>query len=1033
VVSLRLEEGFLQHVHQRPDAVAICGDTTLTYRQLATRAVAVAGGLARLGVRRETLVGTAFTRGVDAVVAAVGIVLAGGAYVPISPTGPARRTGELLADSGIGIVVTDDAATGAVAAAAPDGTEVVDLARVEAWGSGTAVDGFTPPPPLDERSPLAHVLFTSGSTGKPKGVLIEHAGVCRIAHEPHFLALSPDDHVAQASPLEFDAATLEIWGALLNGARLCVVDTADVVVSTRFAAALREHRITVAWVTAPLFNQLVDEDPAIFAPLSRIFTGGDVVSPRHVDLVREHCPGLAVHNGYGPTENTVFTTVHRIDSAHDGPLPIGRPITGTTVLVLDDDREPVRRGETGEIYTGGLGIARGYLGEPALTAERFVRVGGERYYRTGDFAHQDRDGLLHFHGRADGQVKIRGHRVETAEVTAALLAVPGVRDAHVRPVGTTAQDKRLVGYVVAPGGDEATVRAALASELPSYLLPDQFVWLDRLPLNANGKVDGAALPVPGAARPAARHTEAESRLAALWGEVLGVAPDTIGSDDEFLAIGGNSIKLGALLGRLDRRLGVGLEFADAMRAGTLAKMTATLADATTGSAPAIPAPPRGTRVRLHPSQLGLYAHWAADPDSVAYNVPVRLRLRGPVEPARTRRALRALVDRHDALRMGFVLADGGVRQVEVTGGDVEFEVLDGPVRDVLGRFVRPFRLDRPPLLRALLVPTGPDTHDLYLDSHHVVLDGLSLRVLVTDLLALHLGDEPPAPPTTFAGAARWCHDRGDDPAAEEFWLAELAEPSGADLPLDRPRGARRATRGAVVRRELPAEDLAAVEGAARRAGTTPFTVVLTAYVAALARRTGHLDLVVGTPTSGRTAHPDLERVVGMFANVVALRARLTRDTGLGELLRHLDDRRRAALSHPDLPLEPLAKRLGIPRDPARNALFDAVFAYQDLEFYEFAGGGLEISVELCNPGTTRYDLNLQVYRRPDRLVLDLEHAADLVAPDSAAALLGECLRALTELIDDPRTPVFGTPSGGVPQHETTPRATADSVRRSPAR
>lgn len=1033
MVSLRLDECFLEHVRQRPDAVAICGDTTLTYHQLATRAVAVAGGLARLGVRRETLVGMSFARGVDAVVATVGIVLAGGAYVPISPTTPGRRIGELLADSGVGLVVADAAAVGVVAAAAPAGVEVVDLARVEAWGSSTEVDGFAAPPPLDERSPLAHVLFTSGSTGKPKGVLVEHAGICRLAREPHFLAFSPDDHVLHANPLEFDAATMEIWGALLNGARLCVVETSTVVVSTRFAAALREHRITFAWVTAPLFNQLVDEDPTIFAPLTKVFTGGDVVSARHVDLVREHCPRLAVHNGYGPTENTVFTTLYRIDTEHDGPIPIGRPITDTTVLVLDDNREPVPPGVVGEIYTGGLGIARGYLNKPELTAERFVHIDGERYYRTGDFAHQDRDGLLHFHGRADGQVKIRGHRIETAEVTAALLALPGVRDAHVRPVGTTVQDKRLVAYVVAPGTDEANVRAELASVLPSYLLPDQFVWLDRLPLNANGKVDGTKLPASGVTRTGARHTEAESRLAALWGEVLGLPPDTIGSDDAFLAIGGNSIKLGALLGRLDRRLGVRLGFADAIQARTLAGMTAALAGATTGYAPPISLPVQGTQVHLHPRQLGLYAHWAAAPDSVVYNVPVRLRLRGPVEPLRMRQALRALVDRHDALRMSFVFADGGVRQVAVAGAEADCEVLDGPVRDVLGRFVRPFRLDRPPLLRALLVPAGPDTHDLYLDAHHIVLDGVSLRVLVSELLDLYLGDEPPTPPTTFAGAAQWCHDQGDDPAAEEFWLAELAGAAGSDLALDRPRGTRRATRGAVVRRELPAEDLARVEQAARQADTTPFTAVLTAYVTAIARRTGHLDLVVGTPTSGRTAHPDLEQVVGMFANMVALRAQLAGDTGLGDLLRQLDGRRCAALSYPDFPVERLAKRMGIPRDPARNPIFDAVFAYQDLEFYEFARGGLEISVELCNPGTTRYDLNLQAYRRPDRLVLDLEYAADLFTDDSAESLLDECLRALAELVDDPRTPVFGTPFRAVPEAEATLRTNVDSVRRSPVR
>lgn len=1021
--SLRLDECFLDQVRRRPDAVAVCGETTLTYRELADRALAVAAGLARLGVARETLVGMAFARGADAVVAAVGIVLAGGAYVPVSPATPARRVGELLADSDVGVVVAEAAAMTSIAEAAPAGVEVVDLARVEAWGHGAG--DHTVPPPLDDRSPLAHVLFTSGSTGKPKGVLIEHAGIFRIVREPHFLAFSPDDHVLHASPLEFDAATMEIWGALLNGARLCVVDAATVVVPVRFAAALREHEVTWAFVTSALFNQLVDDEPAIFAPLRKLFTGGDVVSPRHVELVRAHSPGLALHSAYGPTENTVYTTVHPIDRELDGPVPIGRPIDGTTVLVLDEHRRPVPPGVVGELYTGGSGVARGYLNRPELTAERFVDIGGGRYYRTGDHAHQDADGLLHFRGRVDGQVKIRGHRIEIAEVTSAVHAVAGVRDAYVRVAGDTVQDKRLVAYLVAPGTDEAAVRAELAAALPDYLQPDQFVWLDRLPLNTNGKVDLSALPAPGAARPKARQTEAEARLAELWGEVLGLPSDTIAPADDFLAIGGNSLKLGALLGRLDRRLGVRLGYPEALRARSLAEMTEAVADAETGHAPLIPLPLPGTRVHLHPRQLALYAHWAADPDSVAYNVPVRLRLRGSVDADRLRHALCALVERHDALRMRFVLADGGVRQVALPDAEVDFEVFDGP--DVPGRFVRPFRLDRPPLLRALLVRA---TQDLYLDIPHIVLDGLSLRVLVADLLDRYVGAGPATPAPSFAGAAQWCHDRGDDPAAEAFWLAELAGSPGDDLALDRPRGTRRATRGAVARRELPVAELARVEQAAREAGTTPFTVVLTAYAAALARRTGHRDFVIGAPTSGRTANPDLDRVVGMFANVVGLRAKLTSGTTLGDLLRHLDERRAAALSYPDHPAEKLAKALGFPRDSARNALFDAVFAYQDLEFYEFAKDGLAVSVELVNPGTTRYDLNLQAYRRPDRLVLDLEYATDLFERAGAESLVDECLRALAELVDDPATPVFSASFRDLPEAEA---ANADSAGRAPVR
>jgi amino acid adenylation domain-containing protein len=996
-VNDRVDEHFLEQVRLRPDAIAVVsGTTTMTYRQLADRATALAGGLAELGVRRETLVGMAFDRSADAVVAMLAITLAGGAYVPLNPAFPARRIADLLDDSGVRLVLGDRAGRASVAAAAPDGVRVLGLSEVPHRPN------FVTPP---GRSPLAYVMYTSGSTGRPKGVLVEHGGIVRLVREPDYADFSATDRFAQLSALEFDAATMEIWGALLNGARLCIVDNDTAVVPQCLAEALRTHEITVAWLTSALFNQLADEDPGMFAPLRHLLTGGDVLSPRHVELVRARNPELVLHNGYGPTENTTFTTVHRIDRRYDGPIPIGRPIRGTTVLVLDDDRKPVPAGTVGELYAGGAGVARGYLNNAELTTERFVRVDGERYYRTGDRVHADADGVLHFHGRTDGQVKIRGHRVEIGEVTAALHAVHGVIDCHVRVV-----DKRLVAYVVAPDTTERAVRTALADALPRYTLPDQYQWLDRLPLNANGKVDAAALPAPSRTD-AAEHTAEQRALAELWSDLLGVDPGVIGPRDRFLEIGGNSIMLGVLLGRIHRRYGVQLSFTDAVAAPTLAELTKAVATAARGEV--APIPPSSGPVDLHPQQLGLYAVTQAEPDSLAYNIPVRLTVRGPLDVPRLRSACTALVHRHDALRMRCTPVAGAVRQVAVDEVAPEFEYLAAPTPDLLKGFVRPFQLDRPPLLRALLVHTGPDEHELYLDAHHIVVDGVSLRVLVRDLFALYDGTTPATQATTYADAAQWCHDRQVTEATdvtEDFWRTELAgAPMGLDLPTDRPRGRSRAVRGAVVTRTLPAARLADVDRTARQLGTTPFAVLLAAYTATLARLSGQRDLVVGTPMSGRT-HPAVESVVGMFVSTVCVRAELTDDTDLAGLARQLGARQWQALSHQGFPFERLADRLGVPRDPARNPVFDALFAYQDLGLYEFTSADLAVSVELLNPGTTRFDLNLQAYRRPDRLVLDLEYARELFDPASADYLLDQCLLALDDLVEDPSTPVFAAVS-----------------------
>ncbi|MDV9178863.1 non-ribosomal peptide synthetase, partial [Streptomyces sp. W16] len=419
---------------------------------------------------------------------------------------------------------------------------------------------FAPPPVDPGRSPLAYIMFTSGSTGTPKGVMVEHRGVVRLVKDTDYLDFSPDRRFAHCAALEFDASTLEIWGPLLNGGSLCVIDTRTAVVPALFGRALRAHGVTTCWLTAPLFHQLADEDPEIFAPLTDLLTGGDVVSPDHVNRVLVRNPGLRVHNGYGPTENTTFTTVHTLDRPHEGPIPIGRPLRGTTVSVRDERGRPVPPGTVGELWAAGDGLARGYLGRPDLTGQRFVLRDGVRHYRTGDRVRMDERGLLHFHGRGDGQVKISGNLVDVAEVNAAFVALPGVLDAYTRAVGGPTEDKHLIAHVVAPGLDEAAVRSGLRGLLPAFMHPRHVVLVDRLPLGPTGKVDWRTLPVPSAApaREPAAQTPGQARLAALWADVLDVPAHSIAAADDFFALGGNSIRLGTVVGRIGRELDVAL-------------------------------------------------------------------------------------------------------------------------------------------------------------------------------------------------------------------------------------------------------------------------------------------------------------------------------------------------------------------------------------------------------------------------------------------------------------------------------------------
>ncbi|EOD65475.1 non-ribosomal peptide synthetase, partial [Amycolatopsis vancoresmycina] len=500
--GLSVLDVFAERVRERPDAVAVtCAGAALTYRELDTRANRLAHDLIARGARPDARIGLCVPRGAEAVAGMLAVLKAGAAYVPLDPRYPDERLAWLLEDSGAAIVLTTRAARDRV----PAGIPVLVLA--DGWDTGRPDDA---PERRSRPANLACVLYTSGSSGRPKGVLIEHRAVTRLCADP-YARLGPDDVATQYAPLSFDASTLEIWGALLSGARLAV-DTDDVPSVEALGAFLRAEGVTSLWLTAGMFHEVAAADPGVFAGLRRLVSGGDVLSPQQCARVLRRWPHLELVNGYGPTENTTFTTCHRVRDRDAGrPVPIGRPITGTSCLVLDRHLDPVPAGVPGELYVGGSGLARGYLDRPGLTADRFVADPfgcGTRLYRTGDVVRwrAGEEWVLDFLGRSDDQVKIRGFRIEAGEVEAALRRHPDVGEAVVLAREDTPGHKRLAGYVVPRRPIEpGALREFLAKSLPGHLVPGALVLLDRFPLTPQGKIDRRALPAPRT-RAARAHT-----------------------------------------------------------------------------------------------------------------------------------------------------------------------------------------------------------------------------------------------------------------------------------------------------------------------------------------------------------------------------------------------------------------------------------------------------------------------------------------------------------------------------------------------
>jgi amino acid adenylation domain-containing protein len=541
----------------------------LTYRELNARANRIANRLRGVGVGSETMVGCCITRSPDLIVGMIAILKAGGAYVPLDPNYPKERFDFLLSDSRPLLILADSSLASTVLANC--GVPILLADDCEANANATSEGNLEP---LGHSNSLAYVMYTSGSTGLPKGVMVENRAIVRLVRDTNYCKFGPEEVFLQYAPISFDASTFEIWGALLNGGRLVVMPPQASSLGD-LGRVIREQGVTTVWLTAGLFHLIVEEGLEDLGSVRQLLAGGDVLSPFHVRRVLAELPNCCLINGYGPTENTTFTCCHvmRGTGAISHSVPIGRPISNTRAYILDDQLQPVRPGVIGELYAGGDGIARGYLNNPDATNEKFLtdhfsEAAGARMYRTGDLACWRADGIIEFHGRADDQIKILGHRVEPAEVEVALGACKSIKQVCVVPYTDENRTRRLVAYYVGSlaGVTANELRAFLAQKVPQYMIPAAFVPLDALPLSPNGKVDRAVLPRPWGppiqmgvdAEPEAN--QLEKTIADLWSQVLGAKE--VGLDSNFFDLGGDSLSLVAIHSNLQKKLKLEIQITD---------------------------------------------------------------------------------------------------------------------------------------------------------------------------------------------------------------------------------------------------------------------------------------------------------------------------------------------------------------------------------------------------------------------------------------------------------------------------------------
>ncbi|KAA5835174.1 amino acid adenylation domain-containing protein [Saccharopolyspora hirsuta] len=997
-------EQFQTRAVENPEACALITATQqLSYRELDQRANRLAHHLIGAGARPETVVAVALPRTPELLVTLLAVAKAGAAYLPIDPNHPAERLAHVLHDAGPAILVTD----GATQVPAPEGTRRVLVEEVD-----LAAESAETPAVAKEPQHLAYAIYTSGSTGRPKGVQVTRANLDNfLASMREDVGLAADHRMLAVTTVSFDIAGLELYLPLAVGATVVLADE-DTVRDPRALGALIERTgVTHAQATPSLWHALVTGAPEHVRGL-RVLVGGEALpAPLAEQLVEL---GGRVTNLYGPTETTIWSASATVDRV-DGAPPIGRPIANTTVRVLDAHLRPVPVGVPGELYIGGLGVARGYANRAGLTAERFVAdpagAPGERMYRTGDLARWRADGQLEYLTRVDDQVKVRGFRIELGEIEACLADHPGIAQ-----VAVAVRDQRIVAYPVPESGAEPDVdelRELARRRLPEYMVPSAFAVLDELPLTPNGKLDRKALPEPeltGTGR--APRNRREEVLCGLFAEVLGVAE--VGIDDGFFDLGGHSLLATRLISRIRAEFAVELPIRELFVQPTPAGLAGAL-DAAGGARSGPVAGPRPARVPLSFAQHRLWFLHRLEGPSATYNMPFVLRLSGPLDVPALRAAFHDVVGRHESLRTVFPDADGTPHQLVLSEAEAVFEVREtDPERELAEAARRPFEIGTELPIRATLWRTGGDGHVLLLLLHHIAGDGWSQGPLLRDLseaYAARLRGEAPewAPlPVQYADYALWQRDllgSEDDPTSllsgeVEFWRSALAGlPERIELPTDHPRPAVASHRGDLLEFTFGADLHKSIVDLAASRGVTVFMVLQAGLAAVLSRLGAGVDVPIGTPVAGRS-DAAVEDLVGFFVNNLVLRNDLSGDPTFEELLGRVRETNLAAYAHQDVPFERLVEVLNPARSLSHHPLFQVLLDLQD-SGGEVALPGLHAELEGAGTGVAKFDLAFSLEEGPRGVEGVVEYATDLFTADTVRSIVDRFERLLTAVAADP--------------------------------
>jgi amino acid adenylation domain-containing protein len=1010
-----IHEMFEQQVEKTPEADAVVfEDKRLTYRELNNYANNLAHLLIELGVSTETLVGISIERSIDMPAGLLGILKAGGAYVPLDPEYPEDRLNFMIEDSKLEVLLTKgDHGFRDIKA------EILNIDHVQITDKENPDNRVGP-------ENLVYVIYTSGSTGRPKGVEVLHRGLTNFLNsmksEP---GITRDDVLLSVTTISFDISALELYLPLMVGAGVVIASRESALDPLKIRELVIKNNVTIMQATPATWGMIADQWPSRlndgYNP--KILCGGEALS--HQLLEKLLTLRTSVWNLYGPTETTIWSTLKEIKGLDDisGSAPIGYPIGNTEIYILDKRLEPVPIGVSGELYIGGMGLARGYRNRPHLTDERFVlnpfdRIPGSRMYRTGDIARYLPDGDIKYIGRIDHQVKVRGFRIELGEIETVLSKYSGVKEAVV-----VANDNRLVGYVVAEQGEEVLpeLREFLEGRLPGYMVPSAFAALDTIPLTPSGKVDRKRLPAPekglnkGTAGP---RNQLEKAIVEIWAEILGV--DEPGIYDNFFDLGGHSILATQVVSRIRHTCHIELPLRIFFERPTVEGLSEVIGNLEKEEVGIIPRRSEGDQLELSFAQERLWFLNQLIPDSPFYNMPMAGRLSGNLNVPVLEKTFSVIFRRHQVLRTNFVTKDG--KPVPVIRPEHRFKLAiidltalsadecDERVRQLANEnSMAIFDLTRDPLLRVTLLKLSQEEHVLLLTMHHIASDGWSTGILMREICTLYeafLKDKSSPLPELeiqYGDFAFWQNRwlRGEILEKQlHYWKSHLAELPTLELPLDRPRPRPASYRGGIEYLEIPADITKRLRELGNHEGATLYMTLLTAFAILMSRYSGQEDVVLGSPIAGRN-HKEIEPLIGFFANSLVMRCDLSGDPGFIEALLRIKKMAMDAFENQDLPFEQLVEELRPERDMSRNPLAQVIFALQNAPMSEVKLPELSLnSVEMENI-MVRSDMEVHVWEIDEVINVQMLYSVDLFEQRTIQRMILNFRTLIDEITSDP--------------------------------